>query len=80
MDTGALDAATSTVLLSTRAVSVFSLRSGLVTCRLYNKSVIEILVSLRYDKWLEDSHACKLLNFDWLILIGSKNYVVLPDL
>ena len=48
---------------------MLSLRSGIVNWCFCNNLMFEILASLRYNKWFEDARACKLLNFDWLILI-----------
>ena len=61
IETDATDTDTSSVPLASTAVCVLLQRSGFVTWRFCNNSVFEILVSLRYNKWLEDALACKLL-------------------
>ena len=53
---------------------------GIVTWCFCFTSIIKILISLRYSKWLEEARACKLLKFDWLISIQLKIYFILSNL
>ena len=59
---------------------MLSLHPGIATCCLWYNSIFKILISVRYKKWLEVARGCKLLKFDWLVLIQLKIYLILSDL
>ena len=80
IETFALGTATSFAPISPKAVCVLSLHFGIVTGCLGNNLIFEAIVSLLYNEWFEDARACKLIKFDYLILIYSEINFILFEL